>query len=191
MVVIEVHRRCPAQVFHNNHKAANPSPGVGTGMHGPCSAQTIAPIARRGRPVYNTAAELASSNQLHGGAGMTNLAHTWSEPDLYLVADDDLIHESRNIKRHLCAIEKSPEPVIVPDRPWEGKIASGAVNSLQDPLCGTVLFDPAIERFRCWYNVYNRRFDRDIRFRLYMRKAKFYALKVATHGPIWSQEEQA
>ena len=27
--------------------------------------------------------------------GMTNLAHTWSEPDLYLVADEDLIHERR------------------------------------------------------------------------------------------------
>ena len=87
---------------------------------------------------------------------MTNLAHTWSEPDLYLVADEDLIHESRNIKLRLCPIQKSPEPVIVPDKPWEGKIGSDPVNSLQDPLYGTVLFDPEIERFRCWYNVYNR-----------------------------------
>jgi len=34
------------------------------------------------------------------------------------------------------------------------------------------------------------RFDRDIRFRLYLRKAKLYALKIASYQPIWNQEEK-
>ena len=83
-------------------------------------------------------------------------AHTWAEPDLYILADEDLIETSKNAVRRLCPIEKHPEPVIVPDRPWEGLTPGGEVTSLQDPFYATVLFDPVDGIFRCWYNAYNR-----------------------------------
>jgi hypothetical protein len=83
-------------------------------------------------------------------------AHTWAEPDLFILADEDLIETSENAVRRLCPIEKHPEPVIVPDRPWEGLAPDGTVTSLQDPLYSTVLFDPADGLFKCWYNAYNR-----------------------------------
>ena len=85
-----------------------------------------------------------------------NQAHTWSEPDLYLLVDEDLIESAKNAKRRLCTIEKHPAPVIVPDKPWEGKVSEDVPNTLQDPLYGTVLWDPVDGIFRCWYNAYDR-----------------------------------
>ena len=87
---------------------------------------------------------------------MPSLAHTWAEPDLYILADDDLIAECRNAMRRQFSIEKEPEPVIRPDKPWEGLQPDGSVNSLQDPFYGTVLYDPSEGIFRAWYNVYDR-----------------------------------
>ncbi len=83
-------------------------------------------------------------------------AHTWAEPDLYILADEDLIETSRNTIRRLCQIEKHPDPVIAPDRSWEGFMADGQVISLQDPFYATVLFDPSEGIFRCWYRALNR-----------------------------------
>jgi len=83
-------------------------------------------------------------------------AHTWWEPDLYLMADRDLVAETENLVRRLRPVEKSPEPVIVPDQPWEGGGTGGKVESLQDPFYSTILFDPVERVFRCWYRPFNR-----------------------------------
>jgi len=90
------------------------------------------------------------------GIHMLSQAHTWVEPDLYLLADEDLIETSENAVRRLCPIEKHPEPVIVPDKPWEGIAPDGSVDSLQDPFYATVVFDPQDGLFKCWYNAYTR-----------------------------------
>ena len=87
---------------------------------------------------------------------MSNQAHTWAEPDLYILADEDLIQSSERAVRRLCPIEKHPEPVIAPDKPWEGLASDGTVTSLQDPFYGTVLFDASEGIFRAWYNAYDR-----------------------------------
>ncbi len=87
---------------------------------------------------------------------VVNLAHTWAEPDLYTMADEDLIESSENAIRRLCPIEKHPDPVIVPDKPWDGLAPDGSVTSLQDPFYGTVLFDPEEGLFKAWYNSYDR-----------------------------------
>lgn len=87
---------------------------------------------------------------------MTTAFHTWAEPDLYILADEDLIESSKNTVRRLCPIQKQGDPVIVPDKPWEGDIGDGPVNSLQDPFYSIVLFDPSERIFRCWYNTYHR-----------------------------------
>jgi hypothetical protein len=85
-----------------------------------------------------------------------NLAHTWAEPDLYLMADEELIASSENADRRVCRIEKHPEPVIAPDRPWDGLAPDGSVTSLQDPFYGTVLYDASEGLFKAWYNAYDR-----------------------------------
>jgi len=87
---------------------------------------------------------------------MPSQAHTWAEPDLYILADEELIAECKNAVRRLCPIEKDADPVIKPDKPWEGLAPDGTVTSLQDPFYGTVLYDPAERIFRAWYNVYDR-----------------------------------
>lgn len=87
--------------------------------------------------------------------------HTWVEPDLYLMADEQIIADSRDCVRRVCQIEKNPQPVIVPDKPWEGLTSNGELTSLQDPLYSTVLFDPEEKVFRCWYNVYDRFVNRE------------------------------
>jgi len=87
---------------------------------------------------------------------MSSYAHTWAEPDLYILADPDLIAECKNAERRICRIEKDPDPVLKPDKPWEGAGPDGSVTSLQDPFYGVVLYDPVEKIFKAWYNVYDR-----------------------------------
>jgi len=87
---------------------------------------------------------------------MLNQAHTWAEPDLYILADEDLIESSEKAVRRLCPIAKQADPVLVPDKAWEGLAPDGTVASLQDPLYGTVLYDPQECIFKAWYNTYDR-----------------------------------
>lgn len=91
---------------------------------------------------------------------MHSAAHSWSEPDLYILADEDLIETCSGAVRSVCPVEKRPDPVLVPDKPWEGARPDGPADSLQDPFYGTVLWDPAGGYFRCWYNAYDRRQNR-------------------------------
>lgn len=62
-------------------------------------------------------------------------------PQLFL--DDHLIAASENIRRELEHPRKHPRnPLIVPEHPWEKRFIE---------LYGTVLYDPELRKFRCWY----------------------------------------
>lgn len=92
---------------------------------------------------------------------MAGQAHTWAEPDLFLLADEQLIASSENVTRRVCQIEKHPEPVIKPEKPWEGVGPDGKADTLQDPYYSVVLYDPEEKLFRCWYNAYARFVNRE------------------------------
>lgn len=85
-----------------------------------------------------------------------NYTHTWADPALYTMADEEIIETSKNAVRKLCQIEKEPDPVLKPDQPWEGCEADGSATTLQDPFYATVLYDPSDELFKCWYRMFNR-----------------------------------
>lgn len=91
-----------------------------------------------------------------GAAAKPNYTHTWADPGLYLMADEELIESSKNAARKLCQIEKDPDPVLKPDKPWEGAEPDGSAVTLQDPFYATVLYDPAEKIYRCWYRMFNR-----------------------------------
>jgi len=117
---------------------------------------------------------------------MMSCAHTWAEPDLYILADEDLIETSRNAVRRLCPIEKHSEPVIAPDRPWEGLMPDGEVISLQDPFYATVLFDPLERVYRCWYRALNRYLSRSYS-RGFANQASQLCHAVSSDGVNWEK----
>ncbi|MDD3928055.1 MAG: hypothetical protein PHT33_15535 [bacterium] len=80
----------------------------------------------------------------------------WAEPDLYLMADEALVESAENAVFRICPMEKAPEPVLVPDMPWEGGDGSVQRPVQQDPLDGSVLYDPQLKRFHLWYRTHNR-----------------------------------
>lgn len=86
----------------------------------------------------------------------SNYTHTWAEPGLYIMADEELIESSKNARRRFCPIEKNSDPIMVPDRPWEGGEKEGEPATLQDPFYATVLYDPREKIFRCWYGAWTR-----------------------------------
>jgi hypothetical protein len=62
-------------------------------------------------------------------------------PQLFL--DGDLIAACENVHRRIETPRKHPQnPLIVRDHPWEKRFIE---------LYGTVLFDPDLQKFRCWY----------------------------------------
>ncbi|MDI6827944.1 MAG: hypothetical protein QME62_05615 [Armatimonadota bacterium] len=117
---------------------------------------------------------------------MLNQAHTWTEADLFLMADEDIIEKSENANRRLCQIEKHPDPVIVPNRPWEGLAPNGKVDSLQDPFYGVVVFDPAEEIFKCWYNAYSRIVNR-ANYHPFANQGSSCCYAVSTDGVHWEK----
>lgn len=54
----------------------------------------------------------------------------------------DLVAESRNITRRINSADKLPDPVILPDRPWEDRLAL---------LFGRAIFDEQEGIFKMWY----------------------------------------
>ena len=65
--------------------------------------------------------------------------------EVQLFVDDFLIQEMEGVTRALHTPKKASEnPVLVPDRPWEGGLSLEA---------GTVLYDPSKGVFRMWYNA--------------------------------------
>lgn len=87
---------------------------------------------------------------------MISHSHTWYEPDLFILADEQLVEQTENVSFKVCMIEKALEPVIEPDRPWEGKLQGREPDSLQDPFYATVLHDSMERLFHCWYRPLNR-----------------------------------
>ncbi len=117
---------------------------------------------------------------------MPNYAHTWAEPDLFILADEQIIETSDNAVRRLCPIEKRADPVISPSEPWEGLAADGAVTSLQDPLYGVVLYEPEDEVFRCWYNAYDRFLNRE-NYPPFANQGSSCCLAISTDGLEWEK----
>ena len=82
--------------------------------------------------------------------------HDWAEPDLFLMVDEDLVESAEGARFRLCPMEKAPEPVLRPTEVWEGGDGENARPFHQDPLDGSVLYDPQEGRFHCWYRTHNR-----------------------------------
>jgi hypothetical protein len=62
-------------------------------------------------------------------------------PQIFL--DDELVSATTNLLRKIHPLQKhSANPVLVQEHPWEKRILE---------IYGTVLFDPARGKFRCWY----------------------------------------
>ncbi|MBN1347661.1 MAG: hypothetical protein JXQ73_33550 [Phycisphaerae bacterium] len=65
-----------------------------------------------------------------------------------LFVDDALVESSSGLKRTLHAVRKHPSnPVLVPERAWEGKCVL---------LYGGVMRDPASNKFRMWYLAWGK-----------------------------------
>lgn len=68
-----------------------------------------------------------------------------------IFVDDQLIAHRSGVVRHTHACQKLPQPVLVPEKPWEGKGDDQRVY-----IYGTVLYDPTTQSFRMWYNRLSR-----------------------------------
>jgi hypothetical protein len=64
-----------------------------------------------------------------------------------LLVDDALVASKTEVVRQAHACEKLPEPVLVPEKPWEQDGDDQRVY-----VYGTVLRDPDTGQFRMWYN---------------------------------------
>ena len=62
-----------------------------------------------------------------------------------LFVDDKLIAAKENVQRSLHPCRKLPQPVLVPDKPWEGNRV----------YAGTVHRDPYTGEFKLWYMSYS------------------------------------
>ncbi|MBI2432144.1 MAG: hypothetical protein HYV26_04670 [Candidatus Hydrogenedentes bacterium] len=62
-------------------------------------------------------------------------------PQLFL--DDFLLQRMENVKRVVQEpVKHARNPVVVPEHPWEKRVLE---------IYGTVLYDGALEKYRCWY----------------------------------------
>jgi hypothetical protein len=59
----------------------------------------------------------------------------------YPILDGSVVESTNNVEFRVNVVEKIPDPVIVPDRPWENNMSL---------IFGSVLRDPA-GKFRMWY----------------------------------------
>jgi hypothetical protein len=65
----------------------------------------------------------------------------------YLFLDDEFIAQQSGVVRRLGKVIKhGSNPILKPDRPWEG---------ICTIIWGSVLWDPCDNRFRMWYQTYN------------------------------------
>ncbi|MCM8770035.1 MAG: hypothetical protein NC911_10305, partial [Candidatus Omnitrophica bacterium] len=80
----------------------------------------------------------------------------WAENDLFLMADQKLVEKAEKATFSVCQMEKHPEPVLIPEQTWEGGNGKHSKPVHQDPVDGSVLFDPEQEKFHCWYRIHSR-----------------------------------
>lgn len=90
----------------------------------------------------------------------------------YLFVDDSWISSSYAVNREMHVPVKAAEnPLVVADKPWEG-----GVNCF-----GTVLYDEG--KFRMWYQIYNGKEKKDLRF------ATMVGYAESTDGIKWTKPE--
>jgi hypothetical protein len=80
----------------------------------------------------------------------------WAEPDLYLMADEGLVDSAAGATFALCPLAKADEPVLRPTEPWEGGRDGQPQPVHQDPLDGSVLYEPDTGLYHLWYRTHNR-----------------------------------
>jgi len=91
------------------------------------------------------AAELATG-AFGALASLASRSRRGADESKYLVLDGRLHERLQNLRRALGKVEKSARnPLFVEDKPWEVRF---------DNLYANVLFDPARQRYRCWYNSF-------------------------------------
>jgi len=91
--------------------------------------------------------------------------------------DDFIIAESENITRRLCPVDKHPEnPVVRPDRPWEGRLAVPQ---------GSVIYDEQEKLFKMWYTTNVQSRGEGATF----NKGKALAYATSEDGVHWDKPE--
>lgn len=70
-------------------------------------------------------------------------------PVTYLLCDDLFIERCDNAHRVICPPEKLPNPVLVPQHPWEGAYVW---------MHNGLLYDPEERLFKLWYHCQDERF---------------------------------
>ena len=65
-------------------------------------------------------------------------------PETQLFVDDELVSAKRGVVRTLHPARKMEQPVLAPDRPWEGR---------RIYIYGSVHYDAGARQFRMWYNT--------------------------------------
>ena len=81
----------------------------------------------------------------------------YADPSLFLMADEALVESAENATFRICAMEKSPDPVLLPTQPWEGGDGKDPRPVQHDPIDGTVLYDAHEGVFHLWYRTHNGR----------------------------------
>lgn len=81
---------------------------------------------------------------------------SWVDPDLYLMADEALVETAERAAFRVCRLDKHPEPVLLPEQPWEGGDGERPRPVQQDPLDGSVLYAPEEETYYLWYRHHSR-----------------------------------
>lgn len=79
----------------------------------------------------------------------------YADPSLFLLADEGLVESAENVAFQICAMAKDPEPVLLPTELWEGGDGEKPRPVQQDPIDGTVLYDPSEQAFHLWYRTHN------------------------------------
>ena len=66
------------------------------------------------------------------------------DPSLHIFVDDAEVRHMANVHRVWVELNRRGQPLVEPDRPWEGG---------QRTQLGSVIFDEQREKFQCWYMV--------------------------------------
>ena len=79
----------------------------------------------------------------------------YANPALFVMADRDLVETADGAGFVVCPMCKHPEPVLYPTERWEGGDGVRPRPVQQDPVDGSILYDPGQKRFHLWYRTHN------------------------------------
>ena len=113
----------------------------------------------------------------------------YADPTLFLMADEDLVESAENAAFRICPMDKAPEPVLAPTQPWEGGDGASPRPVQQDPVVGSVLYDPAEQRFHLWYTAHNNLLSRTSPFApsLVPDRAPAVCYATSRDGLLWEK----